>query len=264
MTDTTPAAPAATILVADEGRVRVIRMNRPAKKNALTQAMYAALADALTLADGDAQVRVILLTGTDDVFSAGNDIGDFAANFSLDEDSPVSRFLYGLTTVAKPIVAAVNGPAVGIGTTMLLHCDLVYCGRGARFQLPFVNLGLVPEGGSSLMLPEMLGHRRAAELLLLGEPFDAETAREYALVNAVLADGEVYAHAMGIAQTLATKAPAALRLSKQLMKRWSDERLHAAMRAEADVFAQRLHTPEVAEATAAFMQRRKPDFSQFA
>ncbi len=253
----------ATVLVADEGRVRVIRMNRPAKKNALTQAMYAALVDALASAEADNQVRAILLTGTDEIFSAGNDIGDFAANFSLDASSPVFRFLFALVGAQKPIVAAVNGPAVGIGTTMLLHCDLVYCGRSARFQLPFVNLGLVPEAGASLILPEMLGHRRAAELLLLGDPFDAELAREYALVNRVLADGEVFAHALSVAQSLAAKPPAALRLSKQLLKRWSDERLRAAMLAEADQFAQQLHSPEAAEAMTAFMERRKPDFSNF-
>jgi enoyl-CoA hydratase/carnithine racemase len=252
------------ILVSDEGRVRIIRMNRPAKKNALTQAMYSALVDALSAADADEQVRVLLLTGTEMVFSAGNDIGDFATNFSLDDSSPVSRFLHGLVAARKPIVAAVNGPAVGIGTTMLLHCDLVYCGRGARFQLPFVNLGLVPEGGSSLILTAMLGNRRAAELLLLGDPFDAEKAREYAIVNAVLADGEVYPHALEVAQALAAKPPKALRLSKQLLKRWSDEEVRAALRAEAEHFAERLHGAEAAEAMSAFMERRKPDFSRFA
>lgn len=252
-----------TVVVSDEGRVRVIRMNRPAKKNALTQAMYAAMVDALAHAEADPQVRVILLTGTDNIFSAGNDISDFATNFSLDESSPVSRFLYALVAAEKPLVAAVNGPAVGIGTTMLLHCDLVYCGRTARFQLPFVNLGLVPEAGSSLILPALMGRRRAAELLLLGDPFDADTAREYAIVNAVLADGEVYAHALAVAQALAAKPPAALRLSRQLMKRWNDEALRAAMREEAAQFAQMLHAPEATEAMTAFMERRKPDFSHF-
>lgn len=252
-----------TVIVTDEGRVRIIRMNRPEKKNALTQAMYAAMADAIARAEADDHVRVLLLTGAESVFSAGNDIGDFASNFSLDESSPVSRFLHGLAAAEKPIVAAVNGPAIGIGTTMLLHCDLVYCGRGARFQLPFVNLGLVPEAGSSLILTAMLGHQRAAALLLLGDPFDAETARESGIVNAIVADGEVLAHALAVAHTLAAKPPAALRLSKQLMKRWGGEALQAAMREEAAVFAQQLHAPEAAEAMQAFMERRKPDFSRF-
>ncbi len=251
------------VIVSDAGRVRMIRIHRPEKKNALTQAMYASLADAIAQAESDAQVRVLLLTGTDELFSAGNDIADFASNFTLDESSPVSRFLRGLATAAKPVVAAVNGPAIGIGTTMLLHCDLVYCGRDARFQLPFVNLGVVPEGGSSLILPAIMGHRQAAELLLLGDPFDAETARASGIVNAIVADGEVLPHALAVAQALAAKPPAALRSSKQLMKRWSADAVRSAMDEEATLFAQLLHSPEAAEAMQAFMERRKPDFSRF-
>jgi enoyl-CoA hydratase/carnithine racemase len=251
------------VLVSVEERICRIQLHRPEKKNALTGAMYAALAGALAAAEADPAVRALLVSGTESVFSAGNDIADFAGGFSMDEDSPVVRFLDALTGAQKPIVAAVNGPAVGIGTTMLLHCDLVYAGRSARFQLPFVNLGLVPEAGSSYILPQMLGHARAAELLMLGEPFDAETARACGIVNAVVDDGETLPRALAAAQSLAAKPPAALRLTKQMLKQAGGDALRRAIRAEAEQFRARLATPEAAEAVRAFMERRKPDFSRF-
>jgi enoyl-CoA hydratase/carnithine racemase len=252
------------VLVAVEERICRIQMHRPEKKNALTAAMYAALADAVLAAGADPAVRVLLIAGTESVFSAGNDIADFAGGFSMDEGSPVVRFLDALVGAAKPIVAAVNGPAIGIGTTMLLHCDLAYAGRSARFQLPFVNLGLVPEAGSSYLLPRMVGHARAAELLMLGEPFDAETARACGIVNAVVDDAEALPRALAAAHALAAKPPAALRLTKQMLKQAGGDTLRQVIRAEAEQFRARLAAPEAAEAFQAFMERRKPDFSRFA
>lgn len=246
-----------------EERITRIQIDRPEKKNALTQAMYAALADAIEGAEADKNVRVLLIQGAESVFSAGNDIGDFLTAFAMDESSPVVRFLRTLSAAQKPIVAAVNGPAIGIGTTLLLHCDLVYCGRSARFQLPFVNLGLVPEAGSSYLLPAALGHRRAAELLLLGDAFGPEEARTAGIVNQVVADGEVVESALRAAQALAAKPPAALRLTKQLLKRWDAAALRTAIDTEAALFLDQLRSPEANEALQAFLERRKPDFSRF-
>lgn len=251
------------VLVSAVDRILRIQINRPEKKNALTQAMYAAMAQALADADADAGVRAILFLGSGGIFSAGNDIADFLSAFAMDESSPVLRFLHALAGAQKPIVAAVQGPAIGIGTTMLLHCDLVYAGRGARFQLPFVNLGLVPEAGSSLILPALAGYHGAAALLLLGEPFDADTALRAGIVNAVVADGDVVETALAAAQTLCQKPPAALRLTKQLMKRWTAAAVREAMMAEAALFVDQLRSPEAAEAVQSFMERRQPDFSRF-
>ena len=252
------------VLVNVEERICRIQIHRPEKKNALTTAMYAALADAVAAAEAAPAVRALLVTGTETIFCAGNDIADFAGGFNMDEDSPVVRFLDALVGAQKPIVAAVNGPAVGIGTTMLLHCDLVYAGRSARFQLPFVNLALVPEAGSTYLLPRLLGHARAAELLLLGEPFDAQTAHTLGIVNAVADDAETLPRALAAARALAAKPPAALRLTKQMLKQADGDALRRAIRAEAEQFLVRLATPEAAEAFQAFVERRKPDFSRFA
>ncbi len=246
-----------------DGRILHVWINRPEKKNALTVAMYAALRDALRRAEADCDIRVTVISGSETVFSAGNDIVDFLQAPAMDEHSPVFQFLHTLVDAQKPIVAAVNGAAVGIGTTMLLHCDLVYAGRSARFHLPFVNLGLVPEAGSSLLLPLSLGHRHAAALLMLGDPFDAETAREVGIVNAVVADGDVLGLAMDAAHQLAAKPPAALRQTKQLMKQHTTAMLRTAITGEAELFRARLASPEAAEAFTAFMERRKPDFSKF-
>jgi len=248
-----------------DGILRV-EIRRPEKKNALTGPMYAALADAFAAAEGDPAVRVVLIHGQPGVFTAGNDLADFLDHPPLAEDppAPVFRFLQAFRTLSKPFVAAVSGAAVGIGTTILLHCDLVYAGASAKFQLPFVNLGLCPEAASSLLLPALAGHVRAAEMLLLGESFDAGKAREVGLVNAVLPDAEVLNHAWAQARKLAAQPSASVRLTKQLMKRAQAALVEQTMQEEGRHFRARLLSPEAREAFAAFLEKRKPDFSRFA
>jgi enoyl-CoA hydratase/carnithine racemase len=241
-----------------------VEMRRPEKRNALTASMYGALADAFDSARGNPAVRVVLIRGQPDAFTAGNDLGDFLAAPPTGEDAPVFRFLHGLRTLEQPLLAAVNGCAVGVGTTLLLHCDLAYCGTGARFQLPFVNLGLCPEAASSLLLPLIAGHRRAAEMLLLGEAFDAAKAREVGLVNAVLADDQVVAHTAAQARRLVAQPAAALRLTKKLLKSAHAELVRKTMDDEAAHFRTRLASPEAREAFAAFFEKRPADFSGFA
>ena len=240
-----------------------IRMNRPEKKNSLTAAMYSSFAEALHQAEADKSVRVVFITGTADCFTAGNDLNDFLNNPPVGEDSPVARFLAAISQASKPLVAAVNGVAVGVGTTMLLHCDLVYAGKSARFHMPFVNIGLCPEAASSLLIPAMMGPQRAAELLLLGEPFGAERALELGIVNAVYEDSEYQDKALEKARRLAAQPPAALRACKALLRRASAAAVKETMRAEVDVFMPMLRAPEAREAMTAFMQKRKPDFSKF-
>src|SRR5579871_5106721 len=201
------------IVVSIEDRILTLRLDRPEKKNALTRGMYLGMIEALKQADADPNVRVVLITGTEVCFTAGNDLVDFA-NATPGETSPAIAYLQALAATQKPVIAAVGGVAVGIGTTMLLHCDLVYAASDARFQLPFVNLGLCPEAGSSVLLPELMGHRCAAELLFFGEPFNAETARVFGIVNAVLPGSELLPTAMAKAQLLAEKPPSALRITK--------------------------------------------------
>ncbi|MFO1304512.1 MAG: enoyl-CoA hydratase [Burkholderiales bacterium] len=251
------------ILVTASDGVLEVEIKRPEKRNALTVAMYDGLLKALAEGDRRADVRVILLRGQPEVFTGGNDLKDFLDNPAPDDDHPAFRFVRGIAGTAKPIVAAVNGPCVGIGVTMLLHCDLVYAGQGAVLSLPFVNLGLCPEAGSSLILPLMMGHARAAELLLLGEPFDAATAASFGIVGRVLPDADVLAHARAQARKLAMKPPAALRLSKSLMRRASREALDETIDFEAMHFRERLESEEAKEAFAAFLEKRKPDFSRF-
>ncbi|HZU32153.1 MAG TPA: enoyl-CoA hydratase [Candidatus Angelobacter sp.] len=253
---------AENIVTAIQNRVMSIRMERPEKKNALTRAMYLGMVDALKQADADPNARVILISGTQDCFTAGNDLIDFA-NAKPGESSPAILYLETLIAAQKPVIAVVNGVAVGIGTTMLLHCDLVYAGSSARFQLPFVNLGLCPEAGSSAVLPALMGHHRAAELLFFGEPFGAETARDLGIVNEVVPDVELFARAGEKAQRLAEKPPAALRTTKALMKGNVSGGISQAMARETEQFVALLQGPEAKEAMAAFMQRRKPDFSKF-
>src|ERR1051326_3695120 len=180
------------IVVSVENRVLTLRLDRPEKKNALTRGMYLGMIDALKQADADSNVRVVLITGTEACFTAGNDLVDFA-NAKPGETSPAILYLQTLAAAQKPVIAAVGGVAVGIGTTMLLHCDLVYAAASARFQLPFVNLGLCPEAGSSYLLPSLIGQRRAAELLFFGEPFGAEQARDFGIVNEIVGEGELLA-----------------------------------------------------------------------
>lgn len=252
-----------TVLLTRDGAIACLRLHRPEKKNALTADMYAALAAAIAAAEAEPAVRVLLITGGEDCFTAGNDLGDFVAHPPDGFDSPVFRFLSALAGAAKPLVAAVCGVAVGIGTTLLLHCDLVYAAEDARFRLPFVNLGLCPEAASSLLLPRLAGHVRAAEWLLLGEPFDAHAARAAGLVNEVLPRGEVLPRALAQARRLAAQPPAAVRLTRSLLKAAGHEELTRTLRTEALAFVERLGSPEAAEALAAFAQKRPPDFSRF-
>jgi enoyl-CoA hydratase/carnithine racemase len=242
------------------GRVMEITIARPAARNALTLEMYDAMSAAFDAASEDEGVRVLLVRGAEGVFTAGNDLKDFMVSPPSGEDSPVFGFLHRLLTFAKPLVAAVDGHAVGIGTTMLFHCDLVYCSDRAKFKLPFVNLALVPEAGSSLILERMVGHQLASELLLLGETFGPELARRVGFVNATLEGDAVYAHAMERAHELARRPPEAVRLTKQLLKGIERERLEEVMKAEAAFFVERLASPELAEAISAFFEKREPQF----
>jgi enoyl-CoA hydratase/carnithine racemase len=237
-------------------------MNRPEKKNAFNRAMYREIAESLIRADYDPAVRVVLLTGTEECFTSGNDLGDFR-NQSVCEKRPRNPIIDAVTGTKKPLIAAVTGVAVGVGTTILLHCDLVYTGRSARFQLPFVRLGLCPELGSTLLLPLLMGHQRASELLLLGNMFDAETARQVGIVNAVYEDGDVLEMAHEKARELAALPPASVRLTKELLKRSRKHALTDAIEEEIAHFNERLRSPEATEAFKAFAEGRKPDFSQF-
>ena len=250
------------ILVHTEAGVMTLTLNRVDKKNSITAAMYSTLADAMDQAKADAAVRVVLLQGDATVFSAGNDIGDFLHKPPAGQDSPVFRFLHGIAAFPKPIVAAVCGPAVGIGTTMLLHCDLVYAGDNAAFALPFVNLGLCPEAASSLLVPQMFGYHRAAEALLLGEPFMAEAALEVGLVNRVVPPTEANAIAQAQARKLAAKPISSLIETKRLMKKGQAALVAQQMTEEGAVFGRMLGEPAAREAFTAFMEKRKPDFSQ--
>jgi enoyl-CoA hydratase/carnithine racemase len=254
------------ILVHTEAGVCTITFNRADKKNSITEAMYAAMADALEHAGQDAAVRCVVFQGDMAIFSAGNDIGDFlqqlAGGAAPAADRPVWRFLRNIAAFPKPVIAAVCGPAVGIGTTLLLHCDLVYAGDNAAFSLPFVNLGLCPEAASSLLLPQMFGYHRAAEALLLGEPFMAEAALEVGLVNRVVPPGECNALAQAQAKKLAAKPLSALIETKRLMKAGQAAQVAARMDEEGASFARLMAGPAAREAFTAFMQKRKPDFSQ--
>ncbi|MBD3656716.1 enoyl-CoA hydratase [Marinobacter sp.] len=252
------------ILTEKNNQVLAVRIHRPDRKNALTHAMYTALGDAIEAGHEDKDVRCILFTGSADCFTAGNDLGDFAKGLPGEfTETPVGRFLFLLASASKPIVAAVNGPAVGIGTTMLLHCDLVFAGNNTRFQMPFANLGLCPEGGSSLLLPSWLGRVRAAELLMLGDAFSADDAARLGLINRICEPAATEATALEACQRLAAQAPAAIRATKALLNRPNIEQLKETMLAEGQLFAERLKSPEAAEAFTAFMQKRKPDYSRF-
>jgi enoyl-CoA hydratase/carnithine racemase len=245
-------------------RILRIEIRRPERKNALTVPMYAAMADALRAASADPAVRAVLLHGQPGIFTSGNDIADFmSAATDFAEDRPVFQFLQAISTSQKPVVAAVTGPAIGIGTTMLLHCDLVYAGASARFQLPFVNLALVPEAASTLLLPAAIGYPRAAALLLLGEAFPAAKAHEYGLITDVVADDEVMGIARSAALALAAKPPGALRTTRMLMKQALAQPIAEQMREEARHFAAARGSAEAAEAFQAFFEKRKADFSRF-
>jgi len=249
------------ILIDTAAGVMTLTINRLNKKNSLTQAMYGAMADALNQAAADAAVRAVVLQGHETIFSAGNDIGDFLNGPTSTLESPVYRFLQGIAQFPKPLIAAVCGPAVGVGTTMLFHCDLVYAGDNAAFSMPFVNLGLCPEAASSLLVPQMMGYHRAAEALLLGEPFMAEAAMEVGLVNRVVPPTEANAVAQAQARKLAAKPLSSLVETKRFMKKGQTSLVLSQMAEEGASFGRMLREPAAREAFTAFMEKRKPDFS---
>ncbi|MES2821645.1 MAG: enoyl-CoA hydratase-related protein [Pseudomonadota bacterium] len=253
------------VMIEREAGLLTLRLDNPDKKNALTRAMYSALAAALREADADPRVRAVLITGGPSCFTSGNDIGDFLQAPPSGLDNPVFHFMQALFEFNKPVVAAVAGPAVGIGTTLLLHCDLVYVSRDATLRMPFVNLGLCPEFGSSLILPQLLGHARAAELLLLGEAFSGEQAAAWGIANQALDGGAAtLAKARAMALGFQHLAPSAVADSKRLMRAPGREQLRRVILEEGELFTQRLRSPEAREALLAFMQRRPADFSCFA
>jgi enoyl-CoA hydratase/carnithine racemase len=243
------------VLVERQGAVLDVRLNRPEKRNALTVEMYAALADALEGAERDPELRVVLLSGEGPAFTAGNDLKDFLARPPHPEGAPTNRFLESLATGTKPIVAAVHGFAVGIGTTLLLHCDLVYAAEETRFHLPFVPLGLVPEAGSSLLLPERIGPARAAEMLLLAEPLTAEAALDAGLVTRVFPAASLLEEARRLAERLAALPPEAVRETRALLRSGRDV-VRDRMRLEARVFGERLRSEEARRAMEAFFQKK--------
>jgi enoyl-CoA hydratase/carnithine racemase len=239
-----------------------VRLNRPEKKNALTWEMYSALAEALKEADREPKVRVVRVTGTGDAFTSGNDVSAFVAAKSEPGDRPPDDFLNAIAVLEKPLIAAVNGFAVGVGATMLLHCDLVYAAKSAVFSFPLVDLGVFPEAASTVLLPLLCGHQKAMELFMFSDRFDAETAREIGMVNAVLDDEELEAETIARAERLAAKPAAALRATKAMVRSGRPP-LDQRIRDEMEPFFERVRSPEAQEAFNAFMEKRKPDFSQF-
>ena len=250
------------VVVTQAGPVLEVMFNRPEKKNALTRAMYGAAVDAFQHADASAAIRVVLLSGSGDTFTSGNDIKDFQSRNAGNEETAASPFLAALSSLATPLVAAVNGAAIGVGTTMLAHADLVVAARSARFVMPFTSLGLVPEAASSLLFPRLVGHQRASALLLLGEPLDAETACAWGLVNQVVADEDLMTTARGLAGRLAALPPASVRQTKDLIKNGCGD-VAGRIAQELVLFRERVGSPEAAEAFQAFMEKRKPDFTKF-
>ena len=241
--------------------VMTLTINRLDKKNSITSAMYSALADALDSVNHDPAVRAVVIQGHETIFSAGNDIGDFLNKPPATLDAPVFRFLRGISSFPKPVIASVCGPAVGIGTTLLLHCDLVYAGDNAAFSMPFVNLGLCPEAASSFLAPQLMGYARAAEALLLGEPFTAESALEMGLINRIVPPAEANALAQRQALKLAGKPMTSLMETKRLMKKGNAGMVAERMAEEGVSFGRMLQEPAAREAFTAFMEKRKPDFS---
>lgn len=250
------------VAVSAEGGVQVIRLTRAAKKNALTAAMYARMTEALLAGDADPEVAAHVLIGSEGIFTAGNDIADFLATSrgegGLSRDT--ERFIRTLPLVAKPMIAAVDGPAIGVGTTLLLHCDLVYATPAATFATPFLDLGLLPEAASSLLMPLRMGYARAFEMLVLGETFDAVRAREAGIVNAIVEQGHLEATALKVGRRLAAKPPEALRQARRLMRAEAASILERTD-VEVGAFRERLASPEAREAFQAFLEKRKPDFA---
>ncbi len=249
------------IVLHREDNILHIQIDRPKKRNALTQAMYSAIEEALGQAAED-NTRAVVISGSKECFTAGNDLRDFM-NGGLKADSPVMRFLHRIATFEKPLIAAVAGHAIGVGTTLLFHCDLVYATADAKLKTPFVDLALVPEAASSLLMPIGLGYQRAAAMLMLGESMSGAEAHAAGVVNKIVAPEELIDTALAKARILATKPPAALRMTKALMKKTDSEAVMARMMEEGQLFMERLSSPEAMEAFSAFMQQRAPDFSKF-
>ena len=250
------------IITERSGSVLRVELNRPAKKNAMTVRMYETLADILDNAAKDARIRVVLWHGAGDSFCAGNDVEDFLKNPPGPGASPQARLMEALLDFDKPLVAAVQGAAIGGGTTMLTHCDFVYAGESARFQMPFVNLALVPEFGSSFSVQASVGHLRASELILLGLPFDARRAAELGLVTGVVSDRNLLATADETARKLAAKPAGALQAAKRLLKRSFRDQIKAAMKAENEEFSVQVRSDDAKEALAAFLEKRPPNFNR--
>src|ERR1700734_2151211 len=249
------------IIAERSGNILSIQLNRPTKKNAMTSSMYIMMAEFLEDAAKDDEIRVALWHAAGDSFCAGNDLEDFMKNPPAAGESPQSRLIHTLINFEKPLVAAVQGAAIGGGTTMLTHCDFVYAGESAKFQLPFVNLALVPEFGSSFSIPARIGHIRAAELILLGLPFDARKAADLGLVTQVVSDQNLLATATETARKLATKRAGALQACKRLMKRPFREQIKAAIKAENEEFSAQVRTADAKEALTAFLEKRAPHFN---
>ena len=239
-----------------------VELNRPTKRNAMTSRMYVTLADVFNDAAEDERTRVVLWHGAGDSFCAGNDIEDFLKNPPGPGESPQARLMNALLDFDKPLVAAVHGAAIGGGTTMLTHCDFVYAGESAKFQMPFINLAVVPEFGSSYSVPARIGHLRAAELILLGLPFDAKRAADLGFVTQVVPDQDLLATATATARKLAAKPASALQASKRLMKRSFREQVKAAMKAENEEFSAQVRSADAKEALTAFLEKRPPDFTR--
>jgi enoyl-CoA hydratase/carnithine racemase len=250
------------IITEHAGSILRVQFNRPTKRNAMTSAMYVALADIFNTAAKDENTRVVLWHGAGDTFCAGNDIEDFLKHPPGPGESPQAGLMKAFLDFDKPLIAAVHGAAIGGGTTMLTHCDFIYAAEGTKFQMPFINLAVVPEFGSSCSVPARIGHVRAAELILLGAPFDARRAAELGLVTEVVSDRDVLARATETAQKLAAKPAAALQASKRLMKRPFREQIKAAMTAENEEFSVQVRSEDAREALTAFLEKRKPDFTR--
>jgi enoyl-CoA hydratase/carnithine racemase len=251
------------ILTSKANGIFTITFNRPNKKNAITALMYQTMADALKEAESDVAVRAILLTGSPEIFTAGNDLDDFLKNPPQSSDSPVYQFMHNLIHATKPVVAAVSGPAVGIGTTLLMHCDFVYAADNAKFSMPFAKLGLCPEFSSSMLLVQIAGYQRAAEKLMLGEAFSAQEACAMGLVNKVLPPAEVLAFAQAQAAKLVALPTSSLRATKRLMKGKQIAAIEAKIEEESKLFGEMLVSKEAKEAFTAFFEKRKPDFTKF-
>ncbi len=250
------------VVIERSGSILRVRLNRPAKKNAMTSAMYVTIADSLNAAAKDDDIRVVLWHGAGDSFCAGNDVEDFIKNPPGPGESPQAHLIGALINFDKPVVAAVHGAAIGGGTTMLTHFDFVYAGESAKFQMPFINLALVPEFGSSYSIPARIGYLRAAELIELGLPFDAPRAAELGLVTRVVPDQRLLATATEIAQQLAEKPAGALQACKRLMRLSDRDQLERAARLENEVFSAQVRSADAKEAFRAFIEKRPPDFTR--